>query len=354
MNKIEKTPFQLKYKMPAEWEKHEATWLGWPSNKNDWPGKFSPIQWVYAEIIKNISKGEIVRIIVQSKDEKTKAERVLLKSDVELSNIEFYIKETDRGWLRDSGPTFVKNRKDDVAAVKFNFNAWAKYDNWKKDIKIPELIIKNRKLNYFSPIYNNKIVTLEGGSIDVNGEGTLITTEECLMEHKVQVRNPGFSKKDYENVFKDYLGISNVLWLNKGIAGDDTHGHVDDLCRFVNKNTVVVVSEENPNDENYYALNENIERLQSMKLEDGSNINYIKLPMPSPLIFDGMRLPASYANFYITNYAVLVPIFNDEKDRIALNILSELFNDRKVIGINSVDLVWGLGTIHCLTKEQPI
>lgn len=352
MNKKVKSPFELNYIMPAEWEKHEATWLGWPTNKNDWPGKFSPIQWVYADIVKKIAYGEIVRIIVQSKEQEKKVNNILLKSDVNISNVEFYIMETDRGWLRDSGPTFVKNNKNDVAAVKFNFNAWAKYDNWKKDVKIPEMIVKKRKLNSFTPIYNNKIVTLEGGSIDVNGEGTLITTEECLMDEKVQVRNPGFTKEDYANVFNNYLGITNVLWLNKGIAGDDTHGHVDDLCRFVNKDTVVIVNEENPNDENYKPLQENIERLQDMELENGKKINYVKLPMPAPLIFDGMRLPASYANFYITNYAVLVPTFNDEKDKEALNILSELFTDRKVIGINSVDLVWGLGTLHCLTKEQ--
>ncbi|MBE0571983.1 MAG: agmatine deiminase family protein [Ignavibacteriaceae bacterium] len=341
-----------KFILPPEWTKHEATWIGWPYNKSDWPGKFSPIPYVYAEIVKYISRGENVRIFVQSKDHQHKAEKVLKDSNVSLSNVELFIKKTDRGWLRDSGPMFAKDGKETVA-IDFKFNAWAKYDDYKLDDKIPSFIASKLNLKRIVAEHNGKQVVLEGGAIDTNGKGTLITTEECLLDEKVQTRNPGFTKADYFEVFKKYFGVSNVIWLGKGILGDDTHGHIDDLCRFVNKDTVVLVSEENPKDENYNLLNENKERLQNVHLLNGSKLNVVLLPMPSPQIFKGQRLPASYANFYISNYAVLVPTFNDPYDKIALGILSEFFPDRKVIGIHSVDLVWGLGTLHCLTKEQP-
>lgn len=339
-------------RLPAEWIEHEATWIAWPYNKSDWPGKFSPISFVYAEIVKYISHGEKVRILVQSKEHKLKAEKALKDSDVDLTNIEFFIKKTNRGWLRDSGPMFVKDGNE-VAAVDFKFNGWAKYDDYKLDDKIPSFISKKFNLKRINAEHNGKQVVLEGGAIDHNGKGTLITTEECLLDEKVQTRNPGFTKQDYFEVFKKYMGISNVIWLGKGIVGDDTHGHVDDLCRFVNEDTVVLVNEENSSDENYKLLKENKERLQNIRLPNGIKLDVIPLPMPSPSIFKGQRLPASYANFYISNYAVLVPTFNDSNDRIALGILSELFPDRKVFGIHSTDLVWGLGTIHCLTKEQP-
>ena len=340
------------YKLPAEWEPHVATWVGWPHNKSDWPGKFSVVPFVYAEIVKQISRGEKIRIIVESKDHQKKAEKVLKDADVDFFNIKFFIKKTNRGWLRDSGPFLVRN-KNELAAIDFKFNAWAKYDDYKLDDKISQFI--SNKLNHkkVTAQQNEKAVVLEGGAVDVNGRGSLITTEECLLDEKVQTRNPGFTKKDYFEVFRNYLGITNVIWLGKGIAGDDTHGHVDDLCRFVNEDTVVLVREENSSDENYHLLKENKERLQNLNLPNGKRLNVINLPMPSPVIFKGQRLPASYANFYISNYAVLVPTFNDPKDRNALGILSELFPDRKVIGIHSVDLVWGLGAIHCLTKEQP-
>lgn len=335
-----------------EWTNHEATWIGWPYNKSDWPGKFSPIPYVYAEIVKYISRGEKVRIFVQSSDQKSKAEKVLKDSNVSLENIEFVIKKTDRGWLRDSGPMFVKNGSETIA-VDFKFNAWAKYDDYKLDDKIPSFISEKLNLKRVVAEYNGKPIVLEGGAIDTNGKGTLITTEECLLDKKVQTRNPGFTKSDYFEVFKKYFGVTNVIWLGRGIVGDDTHGHVDDLCRFVNEDAVIIVSEENPKDENYNLLKENKERLQNIYLPNGSKLNVVPLPMPSPQIFKGQRLPASYANFYISNYAVIVPTFNDSNDRIALGIISELFPDRKVIGIHSVDLVWGLGTLHCLTKEQP-
>ena len=345
------------YKRLPEWAPHEATWIGWPHNKSDWPGKFSSIPYVYAEIVKYISRGEKVRIFVQSKEHKLRAEKVLKDCDVSLSNVEFFIKKTDRGWLRDSGPMFIKEVSSfsgETVALDFKFNGWAKYDDYKLDDKIPFFISNKLNLKRVIPEHNGKQIVLEGGAIDTNGKGTLITTEECLLDEKVQTRNPGFTKQDYFEVFKKYSGISNVIWLGKGIVGDDTHGHIDDLCRFVNENTVVLVQEEKSSDENYNLLKENRERLQNIYLPNGSKLNVIDFPMPLPVIFRGQRLPASYANFYISNYAILVPTFNDPNDRIALGILSELFPDRIVIGIHSVDLVWGLGTLHCLTKEQPV
>jgi agmatine deiminase len=341
-----------KYRLPAEWEYHEATWIGWPANKQDWPGKFQPIPWVYGEIVRYISRGEKVRIIIQSKEHQRKAETVLNAVDADFSNIEFYKLSTDRNWLRDAAPQFVKNKKNKTVLIKFGFNAWAKYNNYKLDEKIPSMISDKLDLNLVKALHKNRNVVLEGGSIDYNGLGTIITTEECLMDYETQVRNPGFTKKDYEKVFEKYLGAGNVIWLNKGIAGDDTHGHVDDITRFVNKNTVVTVIETHPNDPNYIPLMENREILESAKLEDGSALEIAELPMPLPVMFKGERLPASYANFYISNYAVLVPTFNDPNDKNALGILSDLFQDRPVIGIHAVDLVWGLGTLHCLTHEQ--
>lgn len=341
-----------KYRLPAEWEKHEATWIGWPANKEDWPGKFTPIPWVYGEIVRYISREEKVRIIVQSKNHQQKALNVLKSVNANLNNVEFFILKTDRNWLRDAGPQFVKDENGKTILVNFRFNAWAKYDNYKLDAKIPKMISEKLNLKRIVAIHKNKEVVLEGGSIDYNGTGTIITTEECLLDENTQVRNPGFTKEDYEDVFRKYLGVTNVIWLGKGIAGDDTHGHVDDITRFVNRNTIVTVIETKANDENYIPLMENRERLENVRLEDGSIPEIVELPMPSPVIYKGQRLPASYANFYISDYAVLVPTFNDANDKIALGILSELFEDRPVIGIHAVDLVWGLGTLHCLTHEQ--
>jgi agmatine deiminase len=333
------------FRLPAEWEKHEATWLGWPHNKQDWPGKFTPIPWVYAEIVKRISNEEKVRIVVESKEHQQKAKYVLSSANVSLSNVEFFYLKTDRGWMRDACPAFVKN-DNEIASINFKFNAWSKYNNFKKDAKLPKFIARQFNLKNVVATLNDQHIVLEGGAIDVNGSGTLITTEECLLNSQLQVRNPGFSKSDYHEIFEKYLGISNVLWLAKGIAGDDTHGHVDDLCRFVNKSTLVLVQEKNVTDENYKSL-------KDFSLENGSKPDTVFLPMPEPVFFKGQRLPASYANFYISNEAVLVPTFNDPNDKIALGIIGELITDRPVVGIHSLDLVWGLGTIHCLTHEQP-
>ena len=307
---------------------------------------------MYAEIVKYLSRSEKVHILIQSKEHKLRAEKVLKSSDVNLKNVKYFIKKTNRGWLRDSGPFFVKGNDKDYV-IDFKFNAWAKYDDYKLDDKIPQFISNRLKLKRFTAEYNGKQVVLEGGSIDVNGKGILITTEECLVDQDIQVRNPELTKQDYFQIFKKYFGINKVIWLGKGIVGDDTHGHVDDICRFVNDDTVVVAHEKNSSDDNYKTLNENRERLQNITIQNGARLNIVDLPMPSKIIYKGERLPASYLNFYISNNAVLVPIFNDAKDNIALGILSELFNDRKVVGIHCGDLIWGLGAIHCLTKEQP-
>jgi len=334
--------------MPAEWESHAATWLGWPHNTSDWPGKFPPIPWVYAEIIRHLVRGEIVRLLVNSNGHRAAATRVLKKAGVDLERVDFLRFPTNRGWTRDFGPIFVRQR-DELAIARFHFNAWAKYSDWKKDDLIPVRAAKHFKI----PLIDGKIV-LEGGSIDLNGRGSLLTTEECLLDPVVQTRNPGLSRYEIENVLRETLGITNTLWLGRGIAGDDTHGHVDDVCRFVNPTTVVLCREENPRDGNYQPLQENRERLQGMRLEKGSGLEVVDLPMPAPVFFNGRRLPASYANFYIANAAVLVPTFNDPNDRVALGILAELITDRPVIGIHAVDLVWGLGTLHCLTQQEPV
>ncbi len=349
------TPAELGFRMPAEWEPHEATWLGWPHNPSDWPGKFAAIPWVYGEIVRRVAAGEIVRILVQSKAHEAKALRLLSRVGADLSRLEFLRFPTDRGWTRDFGPIFLRrDRTEACAAVAgFRFNAWARYPDWRKDTLVSGRAAAALGLRRFRPLLRKRDVVLEGGAVEVNGRGTLIATEECLLDPVVQVRNPGASRGEMEAVFRDHLGAGNVIWLGRGIAGDDTHGHVDDLCRFTGPRTLVLCRERNPKDPNYRVLEENRERLASARLEDGSRPEVIPLPMPEPLGFEGIRLPASYANFYICNAAVLVPTFNDPNDRFALGVLSDLFRDRPVIGIHAVDLVWGLGTLHCLTQQQP-
>ncbi len=349
------TPAAGGFAMPAEWERHEATWLGWPHNRTDWPGKIAPIHWVYGEIVRKIAPGEIVRILVNSEQHEKQVRRILTRVGVDLSRIEFFRFPTNRGWTRDFGPVFVRRNEPprEVAIASFRFNAWAKYPDWDLDCRIAERVAKAMGRRIFYVRHGGEDVVLEGGAIDVNGCGTLLTTEECLLDDKVQVRNPKLSRGDIERVCRDYLGAGQVLWLARGIVGDDTHGHVDDLCRFVSPRTVVLCQEPNAGDENHRILEENRERLEGYRLRDGSRIEIVRLPMPEPLYQDGQRLPASYANFYIANSAVLVPTFNDPNDRIALGILAELFRDRPVVGIHAVDLVWGLGTLHCLTQQEP-
>lgn len=351
----EKSPSALGFIMPAEWDRHEATWIGWPHNRTDWPGKITPIHWVYGEIARKLAQDEIARIISNSERHESAARRLLLRAGADLARVEFFRFPTNRGWTRDFGPIFVKRerRPKQVAIVRFRFNAWAKYADWQKDDGVPEQAALALGCPIFPAKQSGRELVLEGGSIDVNGRGTILTTEECLLDQVTQARNPGMSREEIESAFAKFLGATNTLWLGRGIAGDDTHGHVDDLCRFVNARTVVLCREENPADYNYRPLEENRERLEGMRLEDGSKIEVVSIPMPAPLVFNRQRLPASYANFYISNAAVLVPTFNDPNDRIALGILGELFTDRPVVGIHAVDLVWGLGTLHCLTQQQP-
>jgi agmatine deiminase len=342
-------------RMPAEWEPHHATWLGWPHNLTDWPGKFQPIPWVYGEIVRKLAPGELVRIIVNDRAHEDRARRVLARVGVDPERVEYFHFPTNRGWTRDFGPIFVKRQgsRAGKAIVGFGFNAWAKYHDWSLDARVPGLAAERLGLELLETGERGRPFVLEGGSIDVNGRGTLLTTEECLLDPAVQIRNPGVARADVERVLGEKLGATNVIWLGKGIAGDDTHGHVDDLCRFVGPRTIVLCRETNPADANYALLEENRERLQGVRLEDGSPPEVADLPMPQPVVFDGRRLPASYANFYIANAAVLVPTFNDPADRVALGTLAELIHDRPVVGIHAGDLVWGLGTLHCLTQQEP-
>jgi agmatine deiminase len=346
------TPAELGFRTPAEWEPHEATWLAWPHHRPDWPGKFTPIPWVYAEIVRHLHRSERVRIVVDDASVEKRARRILTQAGVDLAWVEFSPIATDRVWTRDFGPLFVTSDQGEVALTDWQFNAWAKYSNWQRDDAVPEQIRAALKLRAWQPQAGGRRVVLEGGSIDVDGQGLLLTTEECLLS-PVQERNPGLNRADLEKVLADYLGIRKVLWLGQGIAGDDTHGHIDDLARFVAPSTVVAVVEDNPADVNYEPLQENLRRLKGLTDLHGQPLRVIPLPMPEPLFFRGQRLPASYANFYIANERVLVPTFNDPKDRLALNILAEVFPDRTVVGIHAVDLVWGFGTLHCLTQQQP-
>jgi agmatine deiminase len=346
------SPHSLGYRMPAEWELHEGTLLGWPHELTDWPGKFAPIPWAFAEIVRHVSRVERVWLLVESREAEARVKTILKKSHASLTNVHFLRIPTDRGWMRDSGPICVKNARSDVAFNQFLFNGWAKYANHKKDAQVVPRANQSLSRKLFLPKHKGRRVVLEGGSIDVNGLGTLLTTEECL-QSRVQQRNPGFAKGDYEEIFRDYLGVTNVLWLKNGIAGDDTHGHVDDLTRFVNPTTVVTIIENDPAEANYAALQENLNLLRSMNDQDGRPLHVETLPMPAPVFFNGQRLPASYANFYIANKLVLVPVFNDANDRVALNTLAKLFPDRETVGIYCRDLVLGLGTIHCMTQQLP-
>jgi agmatine deiminase len=332
----------MTWRMPAEWEPHAATWLAWPHERSDWPGKFAPIPWVYGDIVKKLARVERVRILVEDAALEKSARRVLAKCDVNMGAVEFLRWPTNRSWTRDYCPIFVRNRSGEIAITNWFFNGWAKYGNWREDNRLPGRAAKRDKLEMFSPG-----IVLEGGSIDVNGAGLLLTTEECLLSESVQVRNPGLGRADLERYFAQYLGIEQTIWLKRGIAGDDTHGHIDDLARFVNRETIVIASEDDPNEMNYEPLRENLELLRRTQL------NVVTLPMPAPVYFDGQRLPASYANFYIANGLVLVPVFNDPNDRIALSTLAELFPSREVVGIYCGDLVLGLGTLHCMTMQQP-
>ena len=397
-------------RMPAEWEPHAATWIAWPQNPDDWPGKFRPIPWVYAEIVRHLSRVERVHILVNDLAAQRRATGILQRGGANLSRLHFHHWPTDRVWLRDSGPVFVKRAdgsvkaegsgKQDAASAKnsaanlaitnWKFNAWAKYSNWRRDDQIPHRVAQFYHLPEikptvppapFDPKGKPHRIVLEGGSIDVNGTGVLLTTEECLLS-EVQQRNPGLGSADetrakLERAFRDHLGIHQTLWLPRGCAGDDTHGHIDDVARFVSPATILACVEPNPADPNHLPLAENLDRLHSFRRTPtpnsakrngsstkgterstkssgaGKPFKIVTLPMPAPVHFHGRRLPASYANFTIANSLVLVPTFNDPNDRLALNIIAACFPTRQIVGIHSVDLVWGLGALHCLTQQQP-
>ena len=382
-------PPNTTFRMPAEWEPHEATWLSWPHELTDWPGKFSPIPWAFAEIVRHLAAVERVFLIVEDQVSEKRAQAVLDKAGAPLDALTFFHAPTDRGWMRDSGPmavvaspkqesrprvssepgtvptgnlvpedgsTAIPAAKDPTPTsgvlLHFEFNGWAKYHDHKRDARVVARVNRMLRRPLLEPEHKTRRVVLEGGAIDVNGRGTMLTTEECLLS-QVQSRNPGFTKYDYAQVFKKYLGVTNVLWLRSGIAGDDTHGHIDDLARFVDPTTVVTAVEEDRREANYQPLQENLAVLREMKDQDGQPLRIETLPMPRPVYFAGQRLPASYANFYIANGIVLVPTFNDPADRVALNTLASVFPGREIVPIYCRDLVLGLGTIHCMTQQLP-
>jgi len=351
-------PASQGYSMPAEWEPHAATWIAWPHNRSDWPGKFAAIPWVYADIVRHLSRVEQVNIIVKNAAERALARKALGLSNVGLKNIRFHTWPTNRVWTRDSGPIFVRRQSevDPIAITDWRFNAWAKYSDWKLDNQLPSRIGKALGLKQFTPrvVLDGKLhhVVLEGGSIDVNGQGLMLTTEECLLS-KIQQRNPGLSRRDLERLFAEYLGVEKVIWLGRGIVGDDTHGHVDDIARFVGAHVVLAAVEYQKSDPNHAPLQDNLALLRAATDIHGRKLEIVELPMPKAVIFEKRRLPASYANFYIANGLVLVPTFNDPNDRIALDILARVFPDRETVGIHCGDFIWGLGAIHCMTQQQP-
>jgi len=330
----------MTWRMPAEWEPHQATWLAWPHEKSDWPGKFEPIPWLYGELVRRLAGQELVRIL--TKDEQ-RVRKILRKCGANLDDVEFFDIATNRSWTRDYCPLFVKNLRGQVAITHWRFNGWAKYSNYRLDADVPRVIATKLGLERFEPG-----LVLEGGAIDVNGQGKLLATEECLLS-PIQQRNPGISKRRLESALRRYLGASEVIWLNRGIAGDDTHGHIDDIARFTSPETVVMAIEPDKSSPNHEPLKENLARLRAR-----GDLRIVTLPMPEPVYFNGQLLPASYANFYIANGVVLVPMFGDPNDRIALNTLARLFPDRNVIGVGCRDLVLGLGTLHCMTQQQPV
>jgi agmatine deiminase len=344
------------YRMPAEWEPHESTWLAWPHFRGDWPGKFEPIAWVYAEIVRNLARHERVDLIVDDAGWEKRARAVLEKAGALSENVRFHRWRTDRVWTRDSGCIFLTPPADransGLLALHFQFNAWAKYSNYQLDEINGERMAKAAGARIVYPFSEKHRVVLEGGSIDVNGCGSLLTTEECLLSTSQQ-RNPPMDRAAYEQLFAGYLGVQSVIWLDSGIAGDDTHGHVDDITRFVAPNTVVTMVEQNERSENYAALHANLGRLKNARTSDGRKLEIVGIPMPRPVVFERRQLPASYANFYIANGVVLVPAFNDPNDRVALNILAEAFPTREILPIYSGDLIWGFGALHCMTQQQP-
>lgn len=342
------TPREQGYYFPAEFSKHTATWLSWPHKEASWPGKIESIYPVYAQFIKLVAEGERVHINVADETMKQKALGFLQKAGADLNNVQFFMHPTNDAWCRDHGPAFLINPQaaQKKMIVDWGYNAWGgKYPPFDLDDHIPTLIAKH----YNMPVVYPGIV-MEGGSVDFNGKGTVLTTTSCLLNEN---RNPHLNQEQIEEYLRNYYGVTNILWLGDGIVGDDTDGHIDDITRFVNEDTVVTVMESDRTDENYTLLKENRKLLDKMKLENGKSINVVELPMPAAVIYEDMRLPASYGNFYIANNYVIVPTFEDKNDDRALDILQQCFPDRKVVGLNSVDIIWGLGSFHCLSQQEP-
>ncbi|MGV0923724.1 agmatine deiminase family protein [Empedobacter tilapiae] len=351
MNTIDtsKFPKDLGYRFPAEWEEHEATWLSWPHKEESWPDRIQLIYPAYAEFIAELSKGEKVRINVKDEEMKAFALSFIEKTNADLSQVEFYFNETNDAWCRDHGPAFLlnKNNPDNPKViVDWGFNAWGgKYPPFENDDVVPTKIGAEFNL----PVFNPGII-MEGGSVEFNGKDTLMTSKSCLLNEN---RNPEYSQEQIEEFLRNYYGVSQILWVEDGIVGDDTDGHIDDTIRFVNEDTVLTVVETDESDDNYELLQVNLRQLKEMKLEDGRSLNIIELPMPDAVYCEGERLPASYANFYIANKSVIVPTYRCAKDAIALDIIQKCFPNRKVVGIDSTDIIWGLGSFHCLSQQEP-
>jgi agmatine deiminase len=343
--------------MPAEWEPHAGTWIAWPHAKDDFPGRFGPIAFVYGEIVRHLAPHEPVRIVVRGGGDEARARKLLEEDGVDLTRVRFFRWPTNRSWLRDSGPIFLRSAGGSgtlptVGLTDWKFNAWAKYPNWQRDDRLPSRMARELGCPIWRPRLRGERLVLEGGAIDVNGSGALLATEECLLSD-VQARNPGVHRAELEVALSEYLGIDQVVWLERGIVGDDTHGHIDDVARFVGEKTIVAAREANPEDPNHAILETNLTRLRESRRADGETWDVVELPMPAPIAFSGQRVPASYLNFYVANGVVLVPTFNDPSDRVALNVLERLFPGRTVTGIHCGDLIWGLGTIHCSTQQEP-
>jgi agmatine deiminase len=343
-----KTPKELGYSFPAEFAKHDATWLSWPHKEASWPGKIATIYPVYAQFIRLVAEGEKVNVNVADEVMKQKALRYVQEAGADLNNVQFFIHPTNDAWCRDHGPAFLlnPNAEHKKIIIDWGYNAWGgKYPPFDLDDNIPTLIAKH----YNIPVVYPGIV-MEGGSVEFNGKGTLLTTTSCLLNEN---RNPHLNQKQIEEFLYNYYGVENILWLGDGILGDDTDGHIDDLTRFVNADTVITVVETNRSDENYVPLRDNLKELSKLRLENGKQMNIVELPMPEAIVYEDMRLPASYANFYISNKYVVVPTFRDKNDDKALEIIQQTFKDRKVIGLDSLDIIWGLGSFHCLSQQEP-
>lgn len=342
-------PKSLGYRFPAEYELHRATWLSWPHKEASWPGKIASIYPSYSLFVKYLSLSERVCINVSDAEMKSFAMAHLQNQNVDFNQIDFFIHPTNDAWCRDHGPAFLINPNvvDQKIIVDWNYNAWGnKYPPYDLDDVIPTLIGKALNL----PVYNPGII-MEGGSVDFNGKGTLITSRQCLLNEN---RNPGLNQTQIEEYLHNYYGVDQVLWVDEGIIGDDTDGHIDDTVRFFNEDSVIAVVEENKNEENYEILKKNLTQLKNMRLLNGKQLNIVELPMPDLVIWEDQMLPASYANFYICNKYVIVPTFQQKKDDIACSIIQNCFKDRQVIGIDSTDIIWGLGSFHCLSQQEPL